>query len=300
MQSDNSISRRPLLEWVLDRFPDTPAPRNGFGPGDRIADQVMVSGTGLAGPGNTSNFWVRRTERIFNCAWRIHPKLTVLYLDASLSVVDKSPGLLSVPQGGAARSALQILREFLQGRIQTRPRITLPPAYRQLRPMPVHRIDQYTSGTLCIALNPKARANLIEQFTRHQPTRQYIAYVDGRPRPARGTWRHWLKLSADDRLQEVVTEREAKSNRTGAAVAITHYETIDEFAVVARGRTHAVTKLRLRLDTGCKHQIRVQAAAAGVPVIGDRTYHPRYRHDSQSPGSAPFLSRQALHAELSR
>jgi 23S rRNA pseudouridine1911/1915/1917 synthase len=68
-----------------------------------------------------------------------------------------------------------------------------------------------------------------------------------------------------------------------ASEAITHYEVMEEFPAVG------CSKLRLRLETGLKHQIRIQAAHAGLPLIGDRTYNFRYRGR---------FERQALHAEL--
>ena len=63
------------------------------------------------------------------------------------------------------------------------------------------------------------------------------------------------------------------------------------------GQRGIVTKLRLRLETGRKHQIRVQAANAGLPLIGDRTYNPHYRSRTV-PNSSPDFPRQALHAQL--
>ena len=58
-----------------------------------------------------------------------------------------------------------------------------------------------------------------------------------------------------------------------------------------------VTKLRLRLETGRKHQIRAQAAFAGLPLLGDRTYHPKYHGDAPRAPRIEF-PRQALHAEI--
>ena len=62
-----------------------------------------------------------------------------------------------------------------------RPGGRLPPAYRRLQPLPVHRLDQYTSGVFCMATNPAARQHLIEQLKAHTMRREYVAYVEGRP-----------------------------------------------------------------------------------------------------------------------
>ena len=199
----------------------------------------------------------------------IHEKLVLLYLDTSLAIVNKAAGLLSVPAPTGEHSALDILAAKLQ---------TLPPAYRRLEASVVHRIDYYTSGLFCMALNPVARASLIEQVRTHTMRREYIAFVDGRPRQHQGTWQNWLKLNADETEQTIVTATEPD-----AMEAITHYEVITEFPLAG------ITKLRLRLETGRRHQIRIQAARAGLPLIGDTKYHPHYR------GRFP---RQALHAEL--
>jgi len=82
---------------------------------------------------------------------------------------------------------------------------------------------------------------------------------------------------------------------TEAQEAITHYEVIAEYPL-ASGKSF-VTKLRLRLETGRKHQIRVQAAHAGLPLIGDRTYNPAYRGPDLANAPIDF-PRQALHAEV--
>jgi 23S rRNA pseudouridine1911/1915/1917 synthase len=77
--------------------------------------------------------------------------------------------------------------------------------------------------------------------------------------------------------------------------AITHFEVMGEFGLA--GGKGFVTKLRLRLETGRKHQIRAQAAHAGVPLIGDRTYNPKYRTRDPAQSAIDF-PRQALHAEV--
>jgi 23S rRNA pseudouridine1911/1915/1917 synthase len=162
----------------------------------------------------------------------------------------------------------------------------------------VHRLDQYTSGVFCIACNSKAREHLIEQLKAHTMTREYVAFVEGRARAARGTWRQWLRLSQDELRQNIVSDAEAKSalaRNSEVKEAITHYEVISEFPL-ADGAGF-VTKLRLRLETGRKHQIRIQAAHAGLPLIGDRTYNPKYRRQAE-PVSVLDFPRQALHAEV--
>jgi 23S rRNA pseudouridine1911/1915/1917 synthase len=294
---------KPLVDWVLQNFPDTPKTR---------AKQWIVSGRVrvdgmvirkpqqvIPDPQDTLHLLDRHSTNL-ECseAWQIHPRVALVYLDSSFAVLNKGPGLISVPAPNCELSALSILSDFLAGRLKPQDRDvtgrSLPATYRRLHPLPVHRLDQYTSGLFCTALNPNARQRLIEQLSSHAMKRQYIAFVDGRPQTSKGTWRQWLQLSEDEMRQHVVSEPEAKAGRSKAVEAITHFEVIAEFPLAA-GKG-VVTKLRLRLETGRKHQIRVQAAHAGLPLIGDRTYHPGYRAKVIAVGRIEF-PRQALHSE---
>jgi len=102
-------------------------------------------------------------------------------------------------------------------------------------------------------------------------------------------------LSRDELRQQVLSEAQLKDPGSEAREAITHYEVIAEYPFT--GGKGFVTKLRLRLETGRKHQIRVQAAHAGHPLIGDRTYNPAYRGQNHTKTPIDF-PRQALHAEV--
>jgi 23S rRNA pseudouridine1911/1915/1917 synthase len=203
-----------------------------------------------------------------------------------------------VPAPNCELSALSILADFLEGKLKAQDRgvagKSLPPPYRRLEPLPVHRLDQYTSGVFCMATNPAARHHLIEQLKAHSMKREYVAYVEGRPVAPAGTWRQWLQLSQDELRQHVLSEAQCKGAGDDAQEAITHYEVIAVYPLT--GGKGFVSKLRLRLETGRKHQIRAQAAHAGLPLIGDRTYNPacRGRDDASPPNDFP---RQALHAE---
>jgi 23S rRNA pseudouridine1911/1915/1917 synthase len=227
---------------------------------------------------------------------QIHPRVSLLHLDSAVAVINKAPGLISVPGPGAELSALSILGDFLAGRLKVRNRDvdgrSLPPAYRRIQPLPVHRLDQYTSGVFCLATNPTARQRLIDQVQTHRMQREYIAFVEGRPRAAEGTWRQWLQLSGDELRQEVVATPRRGTATENIREAITHYQVMAEYPLA--DRKGFVTKLRLRLETGLKHQIRIQAAHVGLPLIGDRMYNPAVR----ALASSIEFPRQALHSEL--
>jgi 23S rRNA pseudouridine1911/1915/1917 synthase len=297
---------RPLLHWLLLRHPDTPKVRAKQW---ILAGRVSVRGVVirkphqlLPDPGDSLALGDRRSTTL-DCGtgWQIHPRVSLLYLDSALAIVNKGPGLISVPSGKDELSALGILADFLAGKLKAQQRgvagKSLPPPYRRLELLPVHRLDQYTSGVFCIAANPAARGHLIEQLKAHTMQREYVAYVEGRAGASTGTWRQWLQLSRDELRQQVLTDAQAREAREEAREAVTHYEVIAEYA--RAGGKEFCSKLRLRLETGRKHQIRVQAAHAGMPLIGDRTYNSSYR--MQDPARPPVdFPRQALHAEVLR
>lgn len=295
--------QQPLLDWLLRAHPDTPRTRAKQW---ILAGRVSVKGVVirkphqmLLDPGPTLELLDRRATTLeCGSGWQIHPRVSLLYLDCALAVVNKGPGLISVPAPNAELSALGILADFLAGRLKAQDRgvagKSLPPAYRRLRLLPVHRLDQYTSGVFCMACNPSARGSLIEQLKAHTMKREYLAFVEGRPATAKGTWRQWLELSSDEMRQYVVPDAWANAPESKAQEAVTHYEVVAEYRLAA-GKGF-VTKLRLRLETGRKHQIRIQAAHAGLPLIGDRTYHRGC--GERSPMAKPIeFPRQALHAE---
>jgi 23S rRNA pseudouridine1911/1915/1917 synthase len=301
--SESGQPDKPLLDWVLSRFPNAPRTRVKQW---ILSGRVSVAGAVirkphqvLADPGTELQLLGRQAATL-ECAsaWSIHPRVEILYLDASLAILNKGAGLVAVPAPNTKLSALSILSDFLAGRLKASPRgepsRVLPPAYRGLEPLPVHRLDQYTSGVFCVALNSQARAHLIEQLKTHTMSRQYIAFVEGKLAAAQGTWRDWLRPSQDELRQHVVLSPGVRNAGGEAVEAITHYEVLREYRLGGSG--HEVSKLRLQLETGRKHQIRVQAAGAGHPLIGDRTYNPNYRGKGTVNVAIEF-SRQALHAE---
>ena len=290
-----------LLDWLLRRHPDTP---KGRAKQWILAGRVAVNGTVvrkphhvLADPGDGLVLHGRHAAT-WDCGGGlpVHPRVTLLHLDMALAVVNKGPGLIAVPATEGELCALNILADFLAGRLKPLrrgPGMSPPPVYRRLQLQPVHRLDQYTSGVFCMAANPEARRHLIEQLKAHTMGREYVAYVEGRPPAQSGAWRNWLQLSRDEMQQRILTPAQAKAAGDEAKEAVTHYEVISVFEDAENGS--AFSKLRLRLETGRKHQIRAQAAHAGLPLIGDRTYNPACRTRSSAVGVNDF-PRQALHA----
>ncbi|MEX0320618.1 MAG: RluA family pseudouridine synthase [Puniceicoccaceae bacterium] len=301
MGTEDKPAEKTLLDWAMRLCPDSPRKRvkEWIASGRFYLDGDVVSKAGerMPDPGESLTFG-KPDSSVASWAHRkkIHPKLTVLYMDKDLAIVDKAAGLLSVPfedhslsKGSrqVLKSALSVLGDYLndpkgEG---TRRRIWGNPD--TVQPLPVHRLDQYTSGLLCIALNPEARKDLIDQLRRHQLLREYIAVCDGEIDPPTGSWKHYLKLDKAGYRQSINSRP-----LPGAVQAVTHYSVEQVFKV------NHVTRLRIRLETGLKHQIRIQAAEAGVPLIGDRLYHPATVRALKRKGAPiPYgFRRQALHA----
>jgi 23S rRNA pseudouridine1911/1915/1917 synthase len=122
-----------------------------------------------------------------------------------------------------------------------------------------HRLDRPVSGVVLFARNTKAAQRLAEQFQKHQVVKLYWAVVEGNVQPSDGRWSDWLlKLPEEARSTRVSVEA------LGARHAVLDYRRIN-----AGPR---VTLLEVRPQTGRMHQIRVQAAERGHPVLGDMLY----------------------------
>ena len=252
----------PLLDWLLRKHPDTPKSRAKQW---ISAGRVSVNGVvirkphqTITDPGDTLELGDRHaTTLACGSGWQIHPRVSLLYLDSAFAIVNKGPGLISVPAPDSNLSALSILADFLVGKLKAQarggPGKSLPPAYRRLQPLPVHRLDQYTSGVFCIATSPAARHHLIEQLKAHTMKRDYVAFVAGRSSTPKGTWRQWLQLSKDKLRQRVLSETQAKAHRSEVQEAITHYEVIAEYPLA--GGKGFVTKLRPYLNNTLRSEM---------------------------------------------
>jgi 23S rRNA pseudouridine1911/1915/1917 synthase len=174
------------------------------------------------------------------------PALEVAYSDEHLLVVDKAAGVVVHPAPGHAGGTLAqaLALAGAAGGEEDRPGI-------------VHRLDRDTSGLLVVARSQETYERLQRLVRRRALTREYLALVVGRPRSRRGTIDAPVGRDRHDRLRHSL---DAATPRA----AVTHFE-LEE--LLAR---HAL--LRVRLETGRTHQIRVHLAAIDLPVAGDRTY----------------------------
>ena len=166
--------------------------------------------------------------------------IPILYQDRWLIAIDKPAGLLSVPAEKDSLNAFHMLKVGMKS-----------PSL-----LPVHRLDQDTSGVLVFARSKLAEEKMNVLFEKHDLDREYHAIVEGRMSQDSGTWESYLREREDYHVVVTTPEMGRK--------AITHFEVIR--------KSKKLTFLKLRLETGRKHQIRVQAAEAGFPIVGDKRY----------------------------
>ena len=171
--------------------------------------------------------------------------LGLVHEDAAIVVVDKQPGLLSMAtERERERTAYRLLWDYLAAQ---RPRA---------RPFIVHRLDRETSGLLVFAKSEAAKRHLQAQFEARTVERLYVALVRGKVRRETGT--------LESRLVEDQSLRVHATAGPEGKTAITSYRVI--------GHGQDTTLLQLSLGTGRRRQIRVQLAAIGHPIVGDREH----------------------------
>ncbi len=194
--------------------------------------------------------------------------LDIRYEDDDLLVVNKPKGMVVHPAPGNPDNTLVNALLYHCG-------ASLSGINGMIRPGIVHRIEKDTSGLLVVAKNDFAHASLARQIKEHTFTREYSAVVHGRLKEPSGTVDAPIGRHPTKRKQMAVTDRHSRN-------AVTHYETVAEL--------DGFTQIRVRLETGRTHQIRVHMAYIGHPVAGDPVYGPKK--------SAPGLDGQCLHAGL--
>ncbi len=176
--------------------------------------------------------------------------LDIIYEDMDLLVVNKAKGMVVHPApGNYDETLVNALMFHCKG--------TLSGINGKIRPGIVHRIDKNTSGLLIVAKNDKAHKHLAEQIKAHSFTREYEAVAVGAFREPCGTVNAPIGRHPVERMKMCVTDKNSKE-------AVTHYEVLKQYG----GYAH----IRLQLETGRTHQIRVHMAHIGHPIYGDNVY----------------------------
>ena len=176
--------------------------------------------------------------------------LDIVYEDEHLLVVNKPKGMVVHPAAGNFNGTLVNALLYHCGD-------SLSGINGVIRPGIVHRIDKDTSGLLVVAKNDIAHKGLAEQIKEHSFTRVYNTVVVGNIKDDFGTIDAPIGRHPKDRKKQAVTDKNSRN-------AVTHFEVLERY--------NGFTFLKVRLETGRTHQIRVHMAYRGTPVAGDVVY----------------------------
>lgn len=174
--------------------------------------------------------------------------LDIVYEDADLCVINKPQGMVVHPAPGHADGTLVNALLYHLGDLSSIGGVQ--------RPGIVHRIDKLTSGLLVVAKNDLVHQSLSEQFRDHSAGREYLTIACGNFREDTGT--------IDAPIGRHPTERKRMAIVSNGREAITHWKVVERFGTY--------TLLKITLETGRTHQIRVHLASEHHPVAGDTVY----------------------------
>ncbi|NDI35811.1 RluA family pseudouridine synthase [Chengkuizengella sediminis] len=187
--------------------------------------------------------------------------LNILYEDEFLLIVNKQAGIVVHPTRGHYANTLAngVVYHWIQKGENYRFR-------------PIHRLDEETSGVLAIAKNPYVHQQISEQMINNQVKKEYTAIVSGHLPDLEGTVNAPIDRDPEQQHLRIVTDE--------GYSAITHYKVEEEY--------QSASLVRLWLETGRTHQIRVHMKHLGCPLVGDKMYGEE--------NNGPKMDRQALHA----
>ena len=205
--------------------------------------------------------------------------LDVLYEDDWIIVINKPAGLVIHPGAGNTEHTLvhALLAKYPE----------IAGVGDPSRPGVVHRLDKLTSGVMVVARKIEAHTVLSHAFKAHEHTREYFAICYGRMPAEQGSIETYMQRHPKDRKRMTSRVKEGRK-------AVTHYQIVKQWK--------EFSLLKLSLETGRTHQIRVHLSDMGHPVAGDNQYGGRKRtssiQDKILRSSIRNLSRQMLHAAI--
>ena len=176
--------------------------------------------------------------------------IEVLYEDNHCLAVNKPAGLLSQGDETGDPDLVSWARAYLKERYRKPGNVFVGL---------VHRLDRPTSGVVLLARTSKAASRLSDQFRTGRIAKMYWAIIEGHPDPPEGRWVDVLHKDRSNNRTSVLDEPGAEGQ-----VARVMYREV--------GRWRGCSKLELRPETGRSHQLRVQLAERGMPIVGDRKY----------------------------
>ena len=184
------------------------------------------------------------------------PKLTIVYEDAHLLLVDKRPGLAVHPHDGAeyGRTLIDHIQSYLYQKREWRPR-----EENAFTPALCNRIDRNTGGIVIAAKTAEALRVMNQKIKDRELDKRYLAIVEGTPKPKDGSLKGYLFKDAKQN-RVFVTD----TPQSGAKTCQTNYRTL--------ASRNGLSLVECELITGRTHQIRAQFAHAGHPLLGDGKY----------------------------
>ena len=196
--------------------------------------------------------------------------LDVIFEDSDMLVLNKAPGMVVHPAPGHFTGTLVNALLFHCPDLAGIGGVA--------RPGIVHRLDQYTSGTMVVAKSQKAMESLVKAFASHTSVEKtYLAVCRGRPHLDSGRIENLIGRHPVDRKRMAILEK-------GGKRAVTNWRVVDF--------KNGLSVMECRIETGRTHQIRVHMASLGCPVIGDTVYGKPALDKRLDPPPA----RQMLHA----
>ena len=184
---------------------------------------------------------------------KIRPKLTILYEDEHIMLLDKRAGLICHPdEGEKVNTLLTHAQAYLYQKGEWNPKRGFAPAL-------CNRIDRFTAGIVILAKTQEALRAMDEKIRTHEVQKYYLCIVHGKMKYKDGTLRHFLMKKPEQKKVTVL-----RKNEPGSKEAVTYYQAIDE--------ANGLTLCECLLGTGRTHQIRAQFAAIGHPLLGDNQY----------------------------